>query len=170
MNRRFVLVLLLVLAVSGCQPADPLAWKIHASTPREFEAWQDHRLGRLPEKIREELIRAVILLGGSAEVRATSRSATDLNRHLCQRIDGKTIRAVIVDAYYVERSSLLNRTILEADNIVQNLKTSDAVANKPEQLKKFENARARQEHSLDVIKGRLAAIDGRIRELETPAR
>lgn len=116
MARLTLLWLSLLLLLCGCAPEDPLDRKIKAGTPREFSRWWDRTRGKLPDAERAEAYKLIRYLQDSTP-RLKSMAAEDHYDPLCKRINGITVRQLMVLAYEDSTANLQNRVMLETGKL-----------------------------------------------------
>src|SRR2546423_648274 len=96
--------------LSGCgEPADPLDRKVEADTPAEYNEWNHRTLPQLPEPLRSEFGHAfeeIVIVSGRA---GTARNLEDSTDPVCRRLNGRTVRAAILDGYRLESDRLSRR-------------------------------------------------------------
>src|ERR1051325_2435512 len=139
------------LAWAGCRPRDPLDWKISAKTPAHFEEWRDEDLVRLPTVEQAEFNRAFSFFAATAPRALADKDMDATNNPLCRRINGRTIRSVILEGLDLEKRALYARIYTESDNIARNAELT-AKREDEETAKKVEKARVGQMANIAAMK------------------
>lgn len=152
------------MLVTGCRPRDPLDWKISAKTPGHFEEWRDDDLVRLPAAEQAEFNRAFTFFSATAPRALDEKDMSATNNPLCRRINGRTIRSVILEGLDLEKRALYSRIYTESDNLVRNAELT-AKRDDPEIERKVEKARTGQMANIAAMKLRLQEIDERVKAL-----
>jgi hypothetical protein len=106
------LSIVLVLVFGGCAPNDPLDRKIKADTPAEFARWWDRTREKFPDEQRTEIFRIIRYLQDSTP-RLKAMSAQDHYDPLCKKINGLTVRDLMVLGYEDSIENLQKRMLLE---------------------------------------------------------
>jgi hypothetical protein len=163
---RLVLALLVIAAsaLAGCTPRDPLDWKISAKTPAHFEEWRDQDLARLPEAQQAEFNRAFSFFSSTAPRALESKDMNATSNPLYRRVNGRTIRSVILEGLDLEKRALYARIYTESDNMVRNAQLT-ATRDDPETARKVEKARVGQAANIAAMKLRVQEIDDRVKAL-----
>ena len=106
----------LVLFLCGCAPKDPLDRKVKASTPEEFAHWWDRTQAKFPDAQRAEIYKLARYLQDSIP-RVRSMRADDHYDPLCKRINGLTVRQLMILAYEESSYNIRTRVILETGKL-----------------------------------------------------
>lgn len=160
---RNLFLLVVMLFVAACVPADPLDWKISAKTPRHYNVWYHADLLRLTPELQAEYKRAFNLF--AAQTGGFDEKNLDVATNpLCQRLHGRSIRYVILEAYQLESNALLHKMSTTMDNMMSNVTRGEAVASDTGNAR-FEAVRDRHKTSLELMEARLTAIKRRVAEL-----
>lgn len=170
--RRFLppVSILAALLLAGCQPKDPLDWKISASSPDAYNVWIERHHHLLPPDLQHDFNRAFAFLRNDTAIRFGRVDPGKIQNRLCPRLDGRSIRALILEADQVESDALRTRISVTVDDIVRNTKASESLAGRPADLQRFADARAGQEAAIKAMRVRLAEIDAQVRELSPSPR
>jgi len=113
-SRFFHLPLLLIVTTAGlffaaCSPKpppDPRTAPVSAATPQDFAKWKSAAFAKLTPAEREEFDRCINEIRN--QVRNESRSRNEAGgdaavaQAVCERVNGKTIREVLIMAYTLE--------------------------------------------------------------------
>ncbi len=162
--------LLAALLLAGCQPKDPLDWKIGAGSPEAFDTWMDRRHRLLPPDLQQDFDRAFAVVRSDTATHLGTVDPARINAGLSRRLDGKTIRAVILDADDVESDALRTRISLTIDAIVRNARASESLENRPAEAQRFAEARAGQETAIKAMQARLDEVAAQVHRLSSPTR
>jgi hypothetical protein len=166
MRRLFPLALVFAaFAFAGCQPQDPFDWKISAGSPDAYDVWIERHYHLLPPELQHDFNQAFAFLRSDTATRLGTIDPAPVKNRLCLRLDGKSIRALIMEADELESDALRIRISLTVDDIVRNTNASESLAGKPADLLRLAEARAGQEAAIGAMRGRLAEIDAQVREL-----
>lgn len=161
-------VLLLVLLGASCQPADPLDWKVSANTPEDYNAWNIRTVAKLPPELREEYLRAFNKLAVATPGGISPRSMTDEHFPLCKRLNGRTVRTIIIDGYAAERQRLLEKIGAETDTMLRNLQRRAKITD-PNADARYDRVQDAQSASIDAMNRRLEEIDAQVKKFSAPA-
>jgi hypothetical protein len=153
-----------LVGFTGCSPRDPLDWRISAKTPSHFEEWRDQDLVRLPAREQQEFNRAFTFFASTSPRALDTKDMGATNNPLCRRINGRTIRSVILEGLDLEKRALYARIYTESDNIARNANLtakmdSEAIS------QKVEKARTGQMANIAAMNLRIAEIDERVKQL-----
>ena len=97
MLRTLSLVLFACLALAGCtRSADPLDWKIEADDINELQGWFDRNLALMPDDLAREVLLSVNNIRASTHAGSLADPIAKAN-HLAHRLNGHTIRSVLID-------------------------------------------------------------------------
>ncbi len=167
--RVFLTVAALALAGAGCRPTNPLDGKISAPTPAAFEAWEDQELERLGERERREFVHAFDFIASTMPAALAPADANKTGNPLCRRLDGRTIRSVILEGYDLEKRTLYARISNESDHLIQNASRVEKVDD-PKLLARYDRVRDFQKSYVDQMQARLGEIERRVAELTPPVK
>jgi hypothetical protein len=114
-----VTVICLLLFASACsEPADPRTTPITAATPEEFTAWKNMSAQKIPAAEMEEFDLCVNEIRMGIMQRKEASGVGPIAAKLCEYINGKNMREVIVMGHtatigWVTRELALQRTNIE---------------------------------------------------------
>ncbi len=160
-------LLLVALALAGCQPKDPLDWKIGAGSPDAYNVWIERHHRLLPPELQHDFDRAFAVLQSDTATRLGTVDPQRVNYRLCPRLDGKTIRAAILESDQLESDALRTRISVTVDDIVRNTKATESLQGRRADLQRFADARAGQEAAIKAMRMRLNEIDAQVRRLSS---
>ncbi len=167
MARLPLLWLSLLLLLCGCAPKDPLDRKVKATTPEEFARWWDRTQEKLPDAQRAEVYKLARYLQDSIPRTRTMR-ADDHTDPLCKRINGLTVRQLMVLGYEESSHNTRARLILETGklpHLVTAVSESEDAATRDYAQRMLDFTREQIARWNEVI----ASNDRRIAELNAPA-
>ena len=159
------LLLGLLLAGTACRPADPLDWKVSAKNPQEYNAWAEKNLPQLEPKLRGEYARAFTAIATTSPNRGAARHMREENHAVCRRIHRRTIRAVILEGYGIEKQKILERMAAQTDLLLKNANRSGAPTHSTKTEAKFERVMDAQSTSVEALNRRLTELNTRIAAL-----
>lgn len=154
-----LLCVLFACLATGCnRPPDPLDWKISGDTPGEIDVWFHENLPLMPEELAAELTNCVrnIQLLTPTGINADGK---DRARNLTRRLDGKTVRAVLIEGTEIENRTLVAKLQTQADFISRFIQRNEEL--NAEQM----SAIADRKQLMERIKGHIAKSDARLAEL-----
>lgn len=166
----FVFSGILLVAASilvGCGPKNPLDRTVDASNPGTYLAWWKHERRRLPQGLEAELDDAFRAINNSI----VRRYAVDLNSSndpFCVKVNGLTLRDVLIDAYLQENEVLLKRISLGTTNLAT-LTKNPAFDDDAKTSKRRDYVIKQQEEIITVWKTALEHNQARITELQSSA-
>lgn len=158
-----------LLAVLGFlafrEPADPLDRIVRAADSDDFLVWCDRAEKKLPAPLVQELAQAFTLLNhGTPQDRPVfgrQRAASAF----CRRVNGKTIRSVLIDACYENSRFLLGRINTESMLLEKNVRQLDDVEDENRRTR-FERVIEQQKTALELLQKKLEESDSRIEALQ----
>lgn len=154
---RVPLLLVVVPLWSGCGPTDPLDIKVHARDADDFIAWSDKNAKRLPEGIAQEYNKALALIQQTSP-RGSSRDPNpgvrDGTAFVCQKIDGRTVRQIIVLGYETANSTLQVSISNEIENAKRTLERADNAG--ADETQKLRDKAGRQMQLVDNMRAQIA--------------
>jgi hypothetical protein len=113
------LLAIATLLLAGCGPGkDPLEWKIDASDPTELQAWFDAQIPKMPVAMGREFS---ICISNIQLTLPPARTTEPLEKahHLCARLNGKTVREILIEGNELSYKSILARTKNLSDELVR---------------------------------------------------
>ncbi len=163
MNRTLLLVLLAGLFLGGCaREVDPLDWKIAAGDAEELQQWLGANLPLMPNKLGGEVVVSINNIKAGTPLGPTG-NARQKSERLARRLDGHTVREVLVEGYELVSLTLLARINNESEAVVRLLGTADALP--PDQLKKLEAQMNAHLAARDALQQQSKEVEGRLAEL-----
>lgn len=92
-----LLAFCVIMLLAGCgQPADPRTAPITGATPEEFTAWKNAASQKIPAKEMQEFDACVNEIRMGIMQRREASGAGPIAQKLCEHINGKTMREVMV--------------------------------------------------------------------------
>lgn len=163
MNRTLAWLSIPFLLLAGCgRHADPLEWKIDATHPATMQEWLDKNLPLMPAKLARELNWSV------SNVRMTlppARTTEPMEQayKLCARLNGKTVRAVLLEGNELSHNMLLARAQNLSDSLVTLMNAGEGAteAQRDEQMARAAEARL----DLQEVKQQLERSQKRLADL-----
>lgn len=160
-------LLSLLLLASGCAPKNPLDRKVRAGTPEQFFSWWDRTQKKLPENEREEVHEILLFLKQSTP-RLRPMQEKDPNDPLCKRIDGLTLREVLVLGYQDKNHQVRMRLMRETGNLAP-LVAMATDATDDLARERIEATIRQTKLAAERSEEKIAHNSRRIAELETPS-
>lgn len=149
----------LVVLFAGCtRSVDPLEWKLSGDTPVELQNWLNDNLPLMPRPLAEELAVCVSNIQGLTPG-GFSNDLSDKARNLTRRLDGKTVREVLIEGHEITNRSLLARLQSQADMITRFIERHE------ELTADQEAAIADRKATMERTKQHLAESDRRLEQL-----
>jgi hypothetical protein len=161
------LTTVLALLLTACAPKNPLAWTVKAKTPEVLSEWWEKTYPKLPPELATEVNDALLSLN-RAIPRGRAQVENDHYDPVCKRLDGLTLREVLVESCRESNKSLLNRVIIET-NKLQQMTATEVEGEAPANRRYREEVIAHTEKIIAAWKEQIAKNDARIQELQTPA-
>ncbi len=155
--------------LAGCgRPADPLEWKIGAAHPAAMQEWLDDNIPLMPPKVGREL-RACISNIQITLPPAKTNSPLEQANKLCARIDGRTVRAILIEGNELSHQMLVARAKNYSDELIAMMNAGEGAS---EEVRDAQMARAAEARlNLQEVKQQLARGQKRLDELRgVPAR
>jgi len=161
---RTLFTLLLGLALlAGCSRSDtrspdPLDWRIGADDAFELQEWFDTNIPLMPEELAQEVTLCLSNLRASNYAGPNAEPLAKANK-LAHRLDGRTIREVLIQGNEATVRLVESQLQREADELMRMINTTDGT-----------DARAqkyidRQRTIIDALKKRLAQAQDHLTEL-----
>ena len=156
-----------LVALAGCSRSkDPLEWKIDAAHPAAMQDWLDTNVPLMPTKLGLELRWSI----GNIQITLPppkTREPLEQANKLCARIDGRTVRAVLIEGYELSHNVLLARAKNRSDELVSLLNAGEGATDeqRDDQMARAANARL----DLQEVKQQLAKSEQRLDELRSVA-
>jgi hypothetical protein len=147
------------LLLAGCsRSADPLDWKIEAGDPTEMQAWLGKHLPAMPAAVSRELNVCINNISLKLPPARTGAPAEKVNR-LCQRLDGKTVREVLIEGNELSYQMLLARTKTLSDDILRLTNVTERLTDaQEEQLAEIRVSLGQTKTQLDRAEKRVAEL------------
>ena len=164
MLRTFLCLLLAGLVLAGCerQSADPLEWKLEGDRPDELQAWLDTNTARMTPKLAGELAASVNNIGAKTHDPDPARKAN----LLCRKLDGHTVREVLIAGHRISREALLARLQRESGNLVQLVNLTSI--EKPGDEARLQARVTATRQYISQLEQQLTKINSRLEELAWP--
>jgi hypothetical protein len=151
-----------MLASCAKKPADPLEWKLTGDTPAKLQEWLDTNLPLLTPELGGELAASVRNIKANIHGTDPVRSAAALY----QKLNGHTVREIVIEGHKIGRETLLARLDRESYNLLQLVKMSaDLTAAEKERMETQMTARR---NYIAKLQETLGKIDSRLAELTPP--
>jgi hypothetical protein len=151
------------ILLCGCAPKDPLDRKVKAGTPAEFARWWDRTREKLPDEQRAEVFKVIRYLQDSTP-RLKAMRADDHYDPLCKKIDGISIRRLLVLGYENSNDNLQSRILLETGKLPQ-LVTAISESDDPVRREYTDSVLRYTRERIDDWKATIAENDRRIAQL-----
>lgn len=162
---------LLFAGLAGCQPRDPLDLKISAGSAEAFDRWLDRYDPRLsPDAAHEfhQALEAVYRGTLTADNRNYGPGVRFRTDAFFKKIDGRTVRQIIADGYFLTNTNLRRSIANELDNMQRNLtraaRNPDANATDGANLQELVK---RQEARIEKLKTELTTNEWRVAQFTT---
>jgi CRISPR/Cas system-associated protein endoribonuclease Cas2 len=149
---------LFAVAVAGCQPRDPLDMKISAQSPDDFNRWTDTHDSRLPPEAAQEFHRAFARLQQGTLAGDSQGAAAAL----CRKLDGRTVRQVIADGYFMANTSIRRSILNELDNVQRNLARAQRPEASAQEVETLQELVKRQEAGIEKLRSQLTTNEWRL--------
>jgi hypothetical protein len=165
---RWALLGLLVALGAGCGPKDPLDMKVSARNPDDYAAWLDSKQSRFTEEMVKDFAFAISVIKESTP-RGDSRSPNPMVRdgsaEICRKIDGRTVRQVILDGYYIANLTMQRTMSNELENLQRNIKRSQEPGLGEKELRRFESTIKYQQEMVERTKTQLEINQKKVERL-----
>ena len=110
---------LTLLLLTGCGPgADPLDWKVDASDPQAMQAWFDSKIPLMPTAMGREFSVCISNIQITLPP-ARTKEPLEKAHHLCARLNGKTVRDILIEGNELSYQMILARTKNQSDELVR---------------------------------------------------
>lgn len=156
-----------IMFLAACtKPADPLATPITANTPEEFTAWKNVSSQKIPSADMQELDACVNEIRLGIMQRREAAGAGPIAQKLCEYINGKTPREVIIMGYTATTAWVPKELALQRENV---RKTEEAL-NGPGSDEKKRGLRdylAVAKDNNAKLQAKLEKAEARLAELQT---
>ena len=164
MKRTLALLWIAALGVlAGCgRNPDPLEWKIDAAHPAAMQDWLDTNGALMPAQMARELRWSIGNIQLTLPPPRTSEPLEQANK-LCSRLDGKTVRTVLIEGYELSHNVLVARAKNLSETLVGLLNAGEGTTEeqRDDQMARAANARL----DLQEVKQQLARSEKRRDEL-----
>ena len=152
----------LVLLAACSRPADPLEWKFDAASPAAMQAWLEQNLPLMPPKLARELRACISNIQITLPPPRTTEPLEPANK-LCARLDGRTVRAILIEGNELSHQMLLARAKNRSDELVTLMNAGE---DETEEQRDAQMARAAEARlDLQEVKQQLARGEKRLDEL-----
>ncbi len=155
--RLFLFALLGTILFAGCAPsADPLDWKIEADDIDELNVWLRDTLPLLPDDLKAEVEASI----GNIQSSLSEKGDVARALALCRRLDGRSVRFVVINGYEIGNDILTARIQNESEALLRLAQTADALpADQVERETAYHRARsAAYKKTLERAEQRLASL------------
>jgi hypothetical protein len=152
-----------LLLLAGCgQSNDPLDWKIDASDPTALQEWFDTKVALLPDPISREFSACI---GNIQLTLPPARTTAPLEKanHLCARVNGKTVRDVLIEGNELSYKMMLARSKTQSDTLLRLINAGEGLTDYQRSELPDRIAFARAE--LDESRRQIARGEKRLEEL-----
>lgn len=156
-----------LVALAGCgRHPDPLEWKIEAGTPGEMQQWLGANLPLMPPKLAHELRACIANIQITLPPAKTSLPMEQANK-LCARLNGRTVRAVVIEGNELSNNMLVARAKNLSDQLVHLLNIPEGMTEEQqdEQMARAANTRL----DLQEVKQQITRSENRLAELHAGA-
>lgn len=150
-------------SLTGCnrRGSDPLEWRVRGRTPELLEIWVNESIERMPTELGKEYSAAVVTILNLTP-RPPTQKRDDSSDPLCRRLDGHSVREIIIEADELEVNELRNRISLEYSNLTRLMQYPNLTA---EQTASLERRQKRTEAFIKGLEEQIARKNARIAEL-----
>lgn len=168
MNRPLFTLLLALALLAGCSRAelrsvDPYDWKIHADDGDELDAWFNENVPLLPEELQREFTTCLGNIQSSVYAGPNSRGSDKRGNSLAAKLDGRSVRDVLIEGNEAGARLLEARLERETDALLRLVNTS--AGDETGLPKAMTHQRAR----VDALKQQLARVQDHLTELHAGA-
>ena len=164
----FFLIATAGLFFAACSPPpDPRTAPIAAATPGDFAAWKNAACEKFPPAERDEFDRCINQIRLGIRTRNEARGDAAVAQALCDRINEKTVREVLIMAYTFEAGDIPKDLEIQRATLAK----TDAVLDGPGSDSSKAGARAFRVavvDAIDKLESRLAKAKARLEELQKP--
>lgn len=147
------------------EPADPLERIVRASDAADFSNWCARAEEKLPQPLVHELAQAFTVLNYGTPRDRPVFGQQRAESAFCRRVNGKTIRTVLIDAYYENSRFLLGRINAESMLLEKNLRQLGDLED-ADRRARFERVITQQKAALEQLQKKLEQSDRRTKELQ----
>jgi hypothetical protein len=97
----------IVLLLAGCSPrsADPLDWKLEGSDADGMQTWLNANLPLLPAAVAPDLAMSI----SNIRFKLHGRDANETSNLLARKLEGRTVRDVLIEGNQLGRDELVAR-------------------------------------------------------------
>lgn len=113
---RLLLLLALGIGLTGCRSKDPLDWKVEGRNAIRLQEWLLETEAALPRALQQEFAWAFNNLATTTP-NWRDQDPRSTRNPLCLRVQGLTIREILIDGYERSSRSLLSRIGNDQDNV-----------------------------------------------------
>ncbi len=113
------LLVIALLLLTGCGPGkDPLDWPVDASSPESLQVWFDSKIPLMPPAMGREF---GVCVSNIQLTLPPARTTEPLEKahHLCARLNGKTVRDILIEGNELSYQTTLARTRNLSDELVR---------------------------------------------------
>ena len=170
MKTHLLPVCLVVLLLSACdKPADPRVSPVAAETPADFAAWKNKTMPRLTNDERAEFDSCVNEIRLGIMQRKEASGAGPVAQKLCEYINGKTMREILVMGHAATVDWVTKELALQRENM-QKTETALKGRGSDDAKKEMRDFYALvKNHIENNLEPKLAKAKARLEELRPPS-
>lgn len=156
----------IMLTLAGCTPRDPLDREVEAHTLAELRVWIADIQRSVDPELAQEIDLVFVNLAANTPRFTQPKTERDLHRRgnaLCVRVNGRPLRAVMIDSYEAANTALALQNNIDAQNLLRlstvvNTDRADAFNERADFVKREIEKRDEQ---IRRHKARIAELGGR---------
>jgi hypothetical protein len=110
------------LLAGGCTPRDPLDREVEGRTIAELQSWIAQIQREVDPELAQEIDLVFVNLAANTPRFQKPRNERDLHARgnpLCQRVNGRPLRAVMIDSYEAANTALTLQNSIDTENLVR---------------------------------------------------
>lgn len=156
---------------AGCGPKDPLDMKVSARNPDDYASWIEAKESRFTEEMMKDFAFAISVIKENTpkgDSRSPDLTVRDGSAEICRKINGRTVRQVILDGYYAANMTMQRTMSNELENLQRNIKRSQEPGLGEKELRRFEATIKSQQDMIERTKTQLSINQKKVERLTVP--
>lgn len=116
------MLLLVIGTLVGCRSRDPLEWKVDAENLNAYNKWLSYYAADLGESLQAEFTmagRELALMTPGFHMPESPRDMTDEKNPFCRRINGCTVREILILYYMASNERIMGSIAINLDSITK---------------------------------------------------